>query len=815
MQQKTWYEESTNKKYKIIGTKTREIQNNEIWYKTSNSQPIYVDDIDIKSNVYDPIIGYCVLSYNSEITRPFAFRNDSHNFTEEGILTEIILPSSITDLPGAFLRNQDGIDKVDLSRCEKIVKIPEEFCLGCEKLWTVLLPPNITEIDWDFCRGCQELGYLELNKGITRIDDDFCCNCSNLKQIIGLQILELTYIGDRFLSECHNLSTEFLPNLEKCTHIGISFMQGVGSNLEQNKHLININVPLLESFEDNFLFNSNIGYSIIFSNIGSINKIGHRFLSYSKFKEVSFPAPVDENCNYIGNEFLANCELKMSTLSLEQMFQTSWNSLGLEYLGEKFLFNSGTIDNVYLPYINNYPYFTRNWFKDSNIKSIKLNLRPNDINNLNLFGLTSDLLYIQKIILNFSPGDIDYTADITDFLSFVVNNSIYVSKEHIYQLILNNLDYYYKFDLSELDPREYPENNKLFIRTIDNIDMIEKGIDPTLTFVDEKTRNENIFVEHYWSEGYQCWILIYQSALTYLVTQFLNMSPHIFCYNQYITEVLYFPKTITTCEGNYLHDCKEVIAFKLYNLKCIPDYRYFGDMCPNLKQIELKNVELYYITSIEISYNNCLESIKLNNIYNFTNFSQNVKTWYTLKVLDLSNNPDLSGIHLTDADLPNIEYFDISDCPNLRSFYVGGDYLLYQSNIRNINWFGLDSLETITVQKMFNYCPKLEFIYIESKKLKTISSSELGTGCENLHEITLDCPNLKTIDCYLGAKCPNLIFVNILSDEIPNNIEKSLEGWDENNLPFIRVKPIMVDTFKQYFNNLGNPSGIANKIIPY
>lgn len=162
------------------------IPNNEIWYKTSDNEPLtkYFDDLswsddnEIISHEYDSNSGYCKIKLKNDFIRfPYTKRikefydinNDCYveedvglfTYTDNGSsayipnllmrkVTEIILPSCITYIPNNF-GCSTSFTKLDFSQLTQLTKIGNYFLYG-RNLETIIFGdmPNLNTIGFDF-----------------------------------------------------------------------------------------------------------------------------------------------------------------------------------------------------------------------------------------------------------------------------------------------------------------------------------------------------------------------------------------------------------------------------------------------------------------------------------------------------------------------------------------------------------------------------------------------------------------------------------------------------------------------------------------
>ena len=98
----------------------------------------------------------------------------------------------------------------ELNVREGVTSIPDDCCLGCVLLTTVILPSSLLSIGQYAFHGCESLRKITLPKSLSSIGR--CCfwGCSKLESIVFPN--SVTTFGDSALAHCTSLSEVILPN---------------------------------------------------------------------------------------------------------------------------------------------------------------------------------------------------------------------------------------------------------------------------------------------------------------------------------------------------------------------------------------------------------------------------------------------------------------------------------------------------------------------------------------------------------------------------------------------------------------------------
>ena len=159
-------------------------------------------------------------------------------------LTNLILPSSVTEIGGAAFRGCSGLTNLTIP--SSITSIAESTFRGCSGLTSLTIPSSVTEIGESAFNGCSGLTNLTIPSSVTKIGYYAFRDCSGLTSLTipssvtsiggyafrgccGLTSLTIpscvTSISDRAFSGCSGL-TSIYACLEKIPKLGSDVFTG-------------------------------------------------------------------------------------------------------------------------------------------------------------------------------------------------------------------------------------------------------------------------------------------------------------------------------------------------------------------------------------------------------------------------------------------------------------------------------------------------------------------------------------------------------------------------------------------------------------
>ena len=148
---------------------------NEIWYTTTNGQPLGLTVSSI-SDTYNN--GRGVLKFNDGELEDFI---KSGIFNEQQTLESVILPESVTSIVDRAFSHCFSLTSITIS--EGVTSIGEEAFEYCFSLTSITIPNSVISIgDWAFS-GCSSLTSIEIPKSVTSIGGWAFSGCSSLTSI--------------------------------------------------------------------------------------------------------------------------------------------------------------------------------------------------------------------------------------------------------------------------------------------------------------------------------------------------------------------------------------------------------------------------------------------------------------------------------------------------------------------------------------------------------------------------------------------------------------------------------------------------------
>ena len=170
--------------------------------------------------------------------------NDIANFLFRGnrqIRSISLLPSGACNpqMSKASLRISQGfvwsstVQHLDITGLASVDRIEKSFCLGCDSLKRLVLPPymaNLRVIESSFLSGTA-VKHLDLTPmvNLQSIGLDFCMDCTHLESIKFPDMPQVVNLQQGFLSGCSALRSVDLTVLRKIETIGTHFLFGCAS----------------------------------------------------------------------------------------------------------------------------------------------------------------------------------------------------------------------------------------------------------------------------------------------------------------------------------------------------------------------------------------------------------------------------------------------------------------------------------------------------------------------------------------------------------------------------------------------------------
>jgi hypothetical protein len=134
------------------------------------------------------------------------------NFTCENQI--LILSPHLMELPIRFLYGNTYVKKLDMSKCTKITKLCNYFCVD-NIVEHIIWPPNIETIYDNCLRDNRYLQKLDLSycKQLSYIGPDFCSNTNVIEIILPVSIQEISF------NFCKNNKTLKYLDISHCIHL--------------------------------------------------------------------------------------------------------------------------------------------------------------------------------------------------------------------------------------------------------------------------------------------------------------------------------------------------------------------------------------------------------------------------------------------------------------------------------------------------------------------------------------------------------------------------------------------------------------------
>jgi hypothetical protein len=142
---------------------------------------------------------------------------------EDSLLTEIVIPDSVTEIEWAAFHNCKTLSRINLPK--NLMSLGSTTFGGCEKLTQIVLPDSLNKIEnYTFC-GCDSLAEIILPEGIDEIGKEAFKDCVSLTAISFPE--RLRTIGDNAFQNCGKLQTITIP--DNVDNIGVHTFCGCAS----------------------------------------------------------------------------------------------------------------------------------------------------------------------------------------------------------------------------------------------------------------------------------------------------------------------------------------------------------------------------------------------------------------------------------------------------------------------------------------------------------------------------------------------------------------------------------------------------------
>lgn len=161
-----------------------DVPNSEIWYKTTDSQPLilpqgnsifisYGAAVNMIEHLYENGIGKLIFDGNvTEIHGAFA---------ECSTLKEVWLPNGITMIGGFTFSGCSDLEKVHIP--DGVSSIANFAFYGCSNLSDIVIPNEVTSIGYAAFQGCGALSCMVIPENVMEIGFGAFCDCEKLEKI--------------------------------------------------------------------------------------------------------------------------------------------------------------------------------------------------------------------------------------------------------------------------------------------------------------------------------------------------------------------------------------------------------------------------------------------------------------------------------------------------------------------------------------------------------------------------------------------------------------------------------------------------------
>ncbi|MDO4800799.1 MAG: leucine-rich repeat domain-containing protein [Prevotellaceae bacterium] len=193
---------------------------NQIWYTSSDAQPIEPADktgfgAGYLSSTYNN--GKGIITFDGDISTI-----GEKAFHECSNLTSVRIPESVTSIGSNAFSNCSGL--VSIGSPKSLLSIGEMAFDNCSSLTSIEIPESVTSIEKYTFNSCQSLVSIILPESVTSIGDYAFFNCEKLASIVLPNSLKS--IGWQAFFYCLSLASITLP--ESLESIGHMAFQGVG-----------------------------------------------------------------------------------------------------------------------------------------------------------------------------------------------------------------------------------------------------------------------------------------------------------------------------------------------------------------------------------------------------------------------------------------------------------------------------------------------------------------------------------------------------------------------------------------------------------
>ena len=161
-----------------------DVPNSEIWYKTTDSQPLilpqgnsifisYGSVVKMTEHVYENGIGKLI--FDGDVTEIYGAFADCSSLKEVGLPKKVSLIGSLT------FKNCSHLEQVRIP--DNVSSIESFAFYGCSSLSEVTIPDAVTLIGYAAFQGCSGLTSLDIPEGVTTIGYGAFCDCAQLKEV--------------------------------------------------------------------------------------------------------------------------------------------------------------------------------------------------------------------------------------------------------------------------------------------------------------------------------------------------------------------------------------------------------------------------------------------------------------------------------------------------------------------------------------------------------------------------------------------------------------------------------------------------------
>ena len=141
------------------------------------------------------------ISFSNSYSNPCI--NGAKFYTEGELLTELVIPDSVTRIGGSAFSGCTSLTSVVIP--DSVTRIGDYAFYNCSSLTSVVIPDSVTSIGRDAFRGCSSLTSVTIGNGVTSIGRDAFRGCSSLTSVVIPD--SVTSIGESAFYNCRNLTS--------------------------------------------------------------------------------------------------------------------------------------------------------------------------------------------------------------------------------------------------------------------------------------------------------------------------------------------------------------------------------------------------------------------------------------------------------------------------------------------------------------------------------------------------------------------------------------------------------------------------------